>query len=160
MTVHSGGGEVDHLVFVHVDPAAPDQRGHEVVLLLGRDALVARQLGLEVGEGLGDDLLQEHDVRAHARQRLDDGPRPPLEVLLVEAVDVPCDEGEVGGGRGGQHPGLQRGLHVDVVILTSRPRASLRAPILLLRCPLSLQLLTFCSKVLFSDPDKSQLFSS
>ena len=64
-------------------------------------------------------------------------------------VTVPCqsDEGEVGGGRGGQHAGLQRDLHVDVVILTSRPRASLRAPLLLLRCPLSLQLLTFCSKV-------------
>ena len=73
-------------------------------------------------------------------------------------VTVPCDEGEVGGGRGGQHAGLQRDLHVDVVILTSRPRASLRAPLLLLRCPLSLQLLTFCSKVLFNDPDKSQLF--
>ena len=67
-------------------------------------------------------------------------------------VTVPCDEGEVGGGRGGQHAGLQRDLHVDVVILTSRPRASLRAPLLLLRCPLSLQLLTFCSKVTVQGP--------
>ena len=82
---------------------------------------------------------------------------PTLSPLTV-TVPCQCDEGEVGGGRGGQHAGLQRDLHVDVVILTSRPRASLRAPLLLLRCPLSLQLLTFCSKVLFNDPDKSQLF--
>ena len=103
MAIHSRGWKVHHLVPVHVHPAPPQQGGHKVVGLLGGDALVVCHLGLNVGERLWDDLLEEHDVSGYLYQGLDNGSCPSLEILLVQAINVPRDECELLRGLGGQH---------------------------------------------------------
>ena len=102
MAIHSRGWKVHHLVPVHVHPAPPQQGGHKVVGLLGGDAVVVCHLGLDVGECLWNNLLQEHDVSGYLCQGLDDGSCSSLEILLIEAVNVPRDEGELLRGLGCQ----------------------------------------------------------
>lgn len=102
MSIHPRGGEVHHLVPVHVDPPPPEQGGHKVVRLLSGDTLVVGHLGLDVGKCIWDDLLQEHDVSGHLGQGLDDSSCPSLEILVVEAINVPSDEGELLRGLSGQ----------------------------------------------------------
>ena len=102
MPKHPGGWKVHHLMPVHVYSPPPEQGGHKVFRLLGGDAVVVCHLGLDVGECLWNNLLQEHDVSGYLCQGLDDGSCSSLKILLIEAINVPRDEGELLRGLGGQ----------------------------------------------------------
>ena len=76
--------------------------------------LVSRQFRLQVRESLRDDLLQEYDISGLLLEDLGHGLGPLLQVVLVEAVDVPGDEHQTPRGLGG-HQTLVQGWDRDRV---------------------------------------------